>query len=84
VTHSAAYRARLASREWAQLRIERIAASFGKCDRCRRYLPNELELHHRSCVRLGQECDDDLELLCGRCDPVADRERLADQRWRLR
>ena len=37
-----------------------------------------LQLHHKTYDRLGQEFDDDVEVLCVPCHQQADRERAAE------
>src|SRR5438128_393050 len=76
--HSLEYRARIASSGWERMRIERIAASYGKCEGCRRYLPNELQLHHLHYRTLGNEQPEDLDLLCRKCHERADASRRVD------
>jgi hypothetical protein len=74
------YLARIASADWERLRILRIAEAHGKCERCRRYRPNSLQLHHLHYRTLGKEQRGDLELLCCECHEDADSERRATVR----
>lgn len=63
---------------WRALRRRLIAERGCKCERCkteRQY--HELELHHLTYVRLGNEKDEDLLILCPSCHADADRERNA-------
>jgi hypothetical protein len=80
--HTPEYKARIASAEWQTMRTDRVARSYGRCERCRRYLPNSLELHHRHYDTLGHESHDDLDLLCPDCHELADEERELDQSTR--
>lgn len=73
--HSAEYEARLRSPEWQRLKIDMLVKQHGKCARCRRYLPNSLELHHLHYDTLGSERPEDVELLCATCHPPADEAR---------
>jgi hypothetical protein len=73
--HSAEYEARLRSPEWQRLKIDVLVKQHGKCARCRRYLPNSLELHRRHYDTLGSERPEDVELLCATCHPPADEAR---------
>lgn len=71
---SKAYTDRISSPEWFQL-CSRLKRERGhKCDRCGKHYPF-LEVHHLTYARLGQERDDDLEVLCHDCHIVADYER---------
>jgi len=75
--HSAEYSKVISSARWKKLRLQRIASAKGRCERCGRWptYSRELELHHRTYERLGNELPDDVELLCVPCHKVADRQR---------
>jgi hypothetical protein len=78
--HSPAYLATLGSRRWRRLRAQLIAATGGRCERCRRRA-RRLELHHRHYATLGGERPADVELLCGICHGGADEERRIQASW---
>ena len=60
----------------------RLTQQKGKrCERCKDSEAN-LELHHKTYERLGSELDSDVELLCGACHKVADKERAEEGRKR--
>jgi len=73
--HTREYLERICSPAWEQVRSERIAKARGRCERCRRYRPGRLQLHHKHYRTLGRERHEDLELLCVTCHVDADRER---------
>jgi 5-methylcytosine-specific restriction endonuclease McrA len=75
------YRERITFAKWEQLRRARIAEANSRCERCRRYQPNGLELHHRHYATLGEERPQDLELLCVECHVEADEERRVEAWW---
>jgi 5-methylcytosine-specific restriction endonuclease McrA len=52
--------------EWSYRRREMVKAAERKCGRCGKYSPN-LDVHHRTYARLGNELPEDLEVLCGDC-----------------
>jgi 5-methylcytosine-specific restriction endonuclease McrA len=59
------YQLYLRSPWWTARKAAVIRARGYRCQRCgSRY---ELELHHRTYVRLGHELPDDVELLCAPC-----------------
>ena len=58
----------LCSALWWERRAEIIEVRGRVCERCGSDGGEvELELHHVTYARLGDESDDDLELLCGEC-----------------
>ena len=65
----------LNSKRWQELRKRLISERFG-CERCGQIM-GTLQLHHKTYERLGCELDEDLELLCLGCHPIADSERAA-------
>lgn len=73
----------LDSQDW-KIRRHRLLKEAGRqCERCghdglpgMRHLDyRSLEVHHLTYERLGDERDEDLEVLCRECHRVADRER---------
>lgn len=86
-THSAQYRAHIASPEWARIRraaLERSGYCCALCGRSKQTLRMHgmhLEVHHRTYVRLGHELPEDLTVLCaggrGGCHALADAQRRA-------
>ena len=56
----------LCSALWWERREEIIEVRGAMCERCGMDRV-ELELHHLTYARLGDESDGDLELLCGEC-----------------
>jgi len=80
--HSETYEHYLSSPEWRQRRHAAIAAARWRCARCGWqcvwYDGRGLEVHHLHYDTLGAEADTDLEVLCWRCHPAADREREAE------
>lgn len=55
----------LQSPEWRRRRNARILGAHRRCERCR--ARRELQVHHVSYARLGEELDTDLEVLCRAC-----------------
>lgn len=75
--HSPEYLARLRSPEWRDLRLEVLARSQGRCERCEEHLADEIHhLHYRT---LGRETPADLQALCVDCHARADVERRKEQ-----
>jgi 5-methylcytosine-specific restriction endonuclease McrA len=86
VSHSDEYERRLRSRDWAQIRRDRIIDARWHCERCGD-LSYDLELHHRDYDTLGDETPEDVELLCKVCHRRADaerRRRVEAARWAAR
>lgn len=55
------------------------------CNKCRKVLTiQQVEVHHKTYDRLGQERDSDLEVLCGKCHILADKNRKERNRKRKR
>lgn len=50
---------------WKKIRAAAIARARQRCQVC--YSPHELNVHHRTYERLGNELDSDLTVLCGKC-----------------
>lgn len=74
--NSEQYREYISSEEWRRRRREFIE-KHSECNRCeiqREYAKelykDDLHVHHKSYVRIGQERDSDLEALCKRCHEV--------------
>lgn len=68
------------SKRWKTLRDKFIDRCDSRCMRCgwqktRWAKGRTLDLHHKTYERLGEEADDDLELLCSVCHARADEER---------
>lgn len=81
--HSVQYTSHLRSDAWRDTRRRLIAQSQQRCERCGRFA-NYLEVHHRTYRNLGDELDEDLEVLCNPCHNEADEERenmAAYQDW---
>jgi 5-methylcytosine-specific restriction endonuclease McrA len=60
------YEKYLATPEWGYRRREMVKAAERKCGRCGRYSPN-LDVHHLTYERLGNELPEDLIVLCHDC-----------------
>ena len=70
------YREYVFSKEFARRKRERIKAADSCCERCGNVQSAQyLTLHHLTYERLGNERDEDLQLLCRDCHREADRER---------
>jgi 5-methylcytosine-specific restriction endonuclease McrA len=68
------YNERVNSDAWKARKRELIRWRGQFCERCGLHGP--LDLHHKTYERLGEEMDDDLELVCRDChDRFADPER---------
>lgn len=63
----------LESPEWRVRRADALLRGGSVCCRCG--TNKRLEVHHKTYERLGNEKDEDLEVLCHECHPAADRER---------
>jgi hypothetical protein len=72
----ARYEERINSEEWISLKRRLIRLRGQTCERCGHVAP--LDLHHRTYERLGEEADDDLQLVCRSCHLFADAEREAE------
>ncbi|HSZ58656.1 MAG TPA: HNH endonuclease signature motif containing protein [Tepidisphaeraceae bacterium] len=59
------YKEYLSSEDWAELRAEAIERAGGECERCGS--TENLQVHHRTYRRLGQERLSDLECVCDEC-----------------
>ncbi len=84
--HSLAYRERLCSADWSAIRRDRIIENRWRCEECG-YLSYDLDLHHETYDRLGQERRQDLRLLCKVCHRRADtarRRRVEARAWSAR
>ncbi len=55
---------------------------YGGCERCC-LITDKLELHHKHYDTLGDESDEDVEILCEFCHKKADRQRASHMRKRL-
>ena len=71
--HSQKYREVINSAAW-KLRRQRMFAEAGGCERCF-LITEKLELHHKHYETLGDERDEDHEVLCEACHKEADRKR---------
>lgn len=83
------YNAVIASKRWRRLRAKRLSKCNHSCERCgwhkeTRDKSRTLDLHHRTYERLGEERDEDLEIVCSWCHGKADRERAAEGRRRAK
>jgi 5-methylcytosine-specific restriction endonuclease McrA len=79
-SHSAAYKAHLASPEWRRIRKQALVRAKHRCAFCGRgKAPGRpLQVHHIHYRSLGHELPEDLTVLCGGrngCHAVADRQR---------
>lgn len=75
--HTAAYNTYMISPAWKAFRLRIIAQRGRKCERCGSPA-RVLQLHHLTYVRLGQELDSDVQLLCIDC------HRTVDPKWAIR
>lgn len=71
--HSNKYREVINSDEW-KARRKRMLADIIGCERCL-LITEHLELHHKHYRTLGNERDEDIEVLCNACHKQADLER---------
>jgi len=81
------YNTVISSKRWRKLRERFLAEHDSKCCRCgwkktKWDKSRTIDLHHKTYERLGKEMDSDLELVCGLCHVIADRERAAKGRQR--
>jgi hypothetical protein len=67
------YRDYIASAAWARVRRAALRRARWRCERCE--ARGDLDVHHRTYVRLGLERPDDVEVLCPPCHEQADAER---------
>lgn len=91
-SHSAAYKAHIASPEWRHIRKAAIERARGRCQLCGRAadrlgpLNRHLEVHHNNYRNLGHEQSEDLIVLCaggrGSCHTLADQQRRQHSRAR--
>jgi len=79
---TAAYLDYLESKEWWDVRKRMLQRAGYRCERCGccGSSNNALDVHHQTYVNLGNEPDDDLEVLCRTCH----RNDHALRNWRLR
>lgn len=63
--HSAEYEAYLQSPEWRERRRRTLERDGYRCRVCNS--PDNLDAHHRTYERFGEELDEDLTTLCRRC-----------------
>jgi 5-methylcytosine-specific restriction endonuclease McrA len=63
--HRAAYSRYLRTPQWRERRARAIKRAKGKCQLCSS--KKGLEAHHRTYIRIGQERDEDITVLCWRC-----------------
>lgn len=80
MTHSEAYRKRISSKAWRDLRRRLIASADFRCALCATKVCDwsKLEIHHKTYDRLGRERDSDLEVLCKQCHEIRDADRSRD------
>lgn len=81
-THSAQYRAHLASPQWQAIRRAALERAKHRCAFCA--TDRKLEVHHNSYARLGHEQPEDLTVLCDNCHKAADRQRRLAAGGRVR
>jgi hypothetical protein len=63
--HRAAYQAYLRTPQWAERRARALKKAKNKCSMCSS--KKNLECHHRTYERIGQERDEDLLIICSVC-----------------
>lgn len=73
MTHSAEYERYMKSPEWYEKRQLLLVMADCRCERCG--YRQDLEVHHLTYERLGNELPDDLQVLCVECHEEADEER---------
>jgi 5-methylcytosine-specific restriction endonuclease McrA len=83
----AKYREVVNSSRWKKLRQKFIERQDSKCLRCGWCKvawdkSRNLELHHKTYDRLGEERESDLELVCSVCHELADVQRARESRKR--
>lgn len=86
-SHSAEYKAHIASPEWAAIRKAALERARHRCQFCGlsrdrlRLIGRHLEVHHNNYRNLGKEQPEDLIVLCaggrGACHALADKQRRA-------
>jgi 5-methylcytosine-specific restriction endonuclease McrA len=91
-SHSAEYKAHIASPEWRAIRKAALERACYRCQFCGlsrdrlRLIGRHLEVHHNNYRNLGKEQPEDLVVLCaggrGACHAVADKQRRANSRAR--
>jgi hypothetical protein len=74
------------SSHWRNLRNRMIWKHGRTCSRCgfNKIEPGAIELHHKHYQTLGEETEDDVELVCKECHPKADAERARQSQARSR
>ena len=75
------YKRHIGSKQWRTTKQRLLLERGAQCQRCGRGPP--LTLHHKTYERFGRERDDDLELVCEECHPVADLQRAANSQARV-
>jgi 5-methylcytosine-specific restriction endonuclease McrA len=70
---SSEYKAYLRSDAWRVRRERALEVAGRRCQRCPAC--TDLQVHHLRYTNLGNELDEDLEVLCSRCHKAADAER---------
>ena len=63
--HRAAYAAYLRTPQWRERRARALKRARNKCSLCSS--KRRLEAHHRTYVRIGQERDEDIVVICSSC-----------------
>lgn len=74
------YKRHIGSKQWRTTKQRLLLERGARCQRCGREPP--LSLHHKTYERFGRERDDDLELVCEACHPIADVQRARHNRRR--
>jgi 5-methylcytosine-specific restriction endonuclease McrA len=72
-TKSSEYRKYLLSERWRLKRFKAIWAAGAMCQRCKSRV--DLECHHRSYARFGNELPGDIEVLCKECHKAEHRKK---------
>lgn len=68
------YQAYLNSPDWRRVRNRALKNAGWKCERCQS--DRDLQVHHKTYVRLGREWDQDVEALCANCHEDEHIEQL--------
>lgn len=70
------YEAHIRSAKWKNMRRDLFRMRGKKCEECGKISPN-LEVHHLTYDRLGNELPRDLKIVCRQCHVEEDKKRAA-------